>query len=80
MTALCDRETPACASACSNWGSDSPPSARPPILRKSRRVTPSQNPDRAPTRDREHRLCPLVQETRSRREAAEPPLNNYLTP
>ena len=47
MTALCDREMPACASARSNWGSDSPPSASPPILRKSRRVTPSQYPDRA---------------------------------
>ena len=43
MTALCDDPTPAAASAWRICGSDSPPSARPPTCRKSRRETPSQN-------------------------------------
>ncbi len=47
MTALCERRTPAWLSARSNPGSERPPRANPPILRKSRRVTPSQYPVRA---------------------------------
>ena len=43
MTALCDRPMPADPSARSNWGIVKPPKASPPILRKSRRETPSQN-------------------------------------
>jgi len=43
MTALCDRRIPDCASAWSTCGKLSPPSANPPILRKSRREWPSQN-------------------------------------
>ncbi len=47
MTALCERRTPDWLSARSRPGSDRPPRASPPILRKSRRVTPSQYPVRA---------------------------------
>ena len=42
ITALCERPTPALLSARNNPGSERPPRASPPILRKSRRVTPSQ--------------------------------------
>ena len=43
MTALCDGDRPAAASARSSAGSDSPPNPSPPIVRKFRRETPSQN-------------------------------------
>ena len=40
MTDLCDRPTPAFASAWSSWGSPNPPITSPPILRNDRRETP----------------------------------------
>ena len=43
ITALCDFFTPPAASARKICGSESPPSASPPMRKKSRRETPSQN-------------------------------------
>src|SRR5438270_11192576 len=50
MIALCEEPVPARASAARISGRVSPPSASPPIFRKSRRVTPSQN----------HRFSPRI--------------------
>ena len=80
MTALCDRETPAWASACNNWGSESPPSAKPPILRKSRRLTPSQNSDRLRPAIVSIKLVLSCKRRDSGRRRQKPPLNIYLTP
>ena len=43
ITALCDFFTPLADSARKICGSESPPNASPPMRKKSRRATPSQN-------------------------------------
>src|SRR5579872_3954133 len=44
MIALCERPRPASDSARNTWGNEIPPKAIPPMVRKSRREIPSQNP------------------------------------
>ena len=57
MTALCDRETPACASACSNWGAKAPQGQAADL----EEIAPGDSvakPRSCPTCDRQHRMSP----------------------